>query len=443
MEREMEDSEKDWQPNFPFSDSGAAEDVCEEGTRGPNADDTRHLKSLAKRLDAVFQNMDSLCSDAAEPMDLIRSAIHRDRVSYMRLALVPGVGSMTMMRLLAQFGDAAATLKASLSQLGQVHRVGPRIASEIRESNLNGDAERVLDHCGEHEINIVLPGDKGYPRKIENISDPPLLLFMRGSYRGEDELAIGMVGTRHATHYGRVMAERISRGLCAVGVTIVSGLARGIDAVCHQAALDCGGRTIAVLGSSLSDVYPPEHFELAQRICEQGCLFSETPPFSKPKPGVFPQRNRIISGLSNGVVVVEAADRSGSLITARHAGDQGRDVFAVPGPVTSRTSRGCNQLIRDGAVLVQDADEIIEHLGPLAQRVVKEDGTVIDHPCELQLNDVEQAVLNAIGDQPTDVDIIVSSCGLQVSCVLSTLSVLEIKGLIVRATQRAFVRRHY
>jgi DNA processing protein len=437
----MEDSGIEWQPSFPFGDSD--KDEPDEGTRGPNADDTRHYKSLMKRMRDALRTMGELSSEAAEPIDVLKRAILLDRAAYIRLALVPGVGSMTMMRLIAHFGDADSVLKASLSQLGQVNRVGAVLATSIRESKTNGYATRVLDHCNEQQVSIALPGDTSYPKKLANISDPPLLLFVRGEYRSEDELAIGMVGTRHATHYGSVMAERISRGLCYKGITVVSGLARGIDSICHRTALEHGGRTIAVLGSSLSDVYPPEHASLADRIAEQGCLFSETPPFSQPRRGVFPQRNRIISGLSDGIVVVEAAERSGSLITASHAGNQGRAVFAVPGPATSRTSQGCNQLIRDGATLVQSAEDVIEGLGPLPDRVVMNDGTVVGHPRELQLNEIEKSVLSSISDQPTDVDKIVTSSGLEVSRVLSTLSVLEIHGFIVRTSQRSFARRRF
>jgi DNA processing protein len=254
-------------------------------------------------------------------------------------------------------------------------------------------------------------------------------------------MAIGMVGTRHATYYGRQMADRLARGLCRFRMTIVSGLARGIDAVCHQAALESEGRTIAVLGGSVTEIYPPEHAELAQRIVEQGALISETPPFTRPRAGVFPQRNRLISGLSLGVVVVEAADRSGSLITARHAGEQGRDVFAVPGPVTSRTSRGCNQLIRDGAILIQDAEDVIEHLGPLAHPTPVTTGEIIRTPSELQLNEIEQTVLRSIDSHATDIDVVISRAGLPVPRVLSTLSVLEMRGWIVRTGGRSVARR--
>jgi DNA processing protein len=290
-------------------------------------------------------------------------------------------------------------------------------------------------------VQIVLAGDPTFPRLLTELSDPPVMLFVRGQFTQADQLSIGMVGTRHCTSYGRTMAERLSKTLARYGITIVSGLARGIDAICHRGAIDAEGRTIAVLGSSVTDIYPPEHKELADQVAQHGVLVSETHPFAKPKAGVFPQRNRIISGLSIGVIVVEAAERSGSLITARHAGEQGRDLFAVPGLATSRMSRGCNRLIRDGAILIQDAEDVIEHLGPLVEKANLGDGKVVHHPAELQLNEIEQAVLKAIESNPTDIDQVIVNSQLPVSSVLSTLSVLEMRGLIKRPSGRTVVRR--
>jgi DNA processing protein len=347
-----------------------------------------------------------------------------------------------MSRLLTHFESAAAVLDATLSQLGEVERVGPKLAVSIQDARRSNLVDRVIDHCQENEIDMIYPGDPRYPHLLGEIANPPLLLYAKGCFSKSDNLSIAMVGTRHATYYGRIMAERLAQGLSNMGATIVSGLARGIDAVCHEAALEGGGRTIAVLGSSLSDIYPPEHKKLAERICDSGLLISETHPFALPKAGVFPQRNRIISGMSLAVVVVEAADRSGSLITATHAGEQGRDVFAVPGPVTSRTSRGCNRLIRDGAILVQDAQDILEHLGPLTKSFRASSGLEIKTPSEIQLNDMEQTVLSVIDSQPTDIDTVITRCALPVARVLSTISVLELRGCIVRTGGRSVARRH-
>jgi DNA processing protein len=377
---------------------------------------------------------------ATEPIRLVPS---EDRDAFLKLALVNGVGPKLLALLLTHFGSATDTLKATLSQLGKVPRIGPKLSTLIRDASASASdlAERVKSHCNEHQVRILLPGDEEFPRLLSELEDPPVLLFVRGQFTRADQLSIGMVGTRHCTTYGRTMAERISKSLARYGITIVSGLARGIDAVCHRGAMDVEGRTIAVLGSSVTDIYPPEHADLAEQVIQHGALISETHPFAKPKAGVFPQRNRIISGLSLGVIVVEAADRSGSLITARHAGDQGRDLFAVPGQATSRMSRGCNQLIRDGAILIQDAEDVIEHLGPLVEKAKLSDDKTVHHPAELQLNELEQAVLQAIDDSPTDIDQVIINSKLPVPRVLSILSVLEMRGLIKRPSGSTVVRR--
>ena len=190
-------------------------------------------------------------------------------------------------------------------------------------------------------------------------------------------MAVAIVGTRHATRYGLAQAERLAGSLARTGFTVVSGLARGIDAAAHRGALAAGGRTIAVLASGLLEIYPPEHDKLADEVAASGYLVSESPPRMVPLSGAFPQRNRIISGLSLGTIVVEAADRSGALITARHAYEQGREVFAVPGPIDSRMSRGCHALIKDGAKLVESIDDVLAELGPLAENIQRDDGT---HP---------------------------------------------------------------
>ncbi len=380
-------------------------------------------------------------SDGFDWVPPIRSVPDEDRESFIRLSLVNGVGPRLLAGLVDHFGSADAALKATLSQLGQVPRIGPKLSTLIRDSSQSDLAECVFHHCKEHNVQIIIAGDPEFPRLLAELPDPPVMLFARGAFQKTDQLSIAMVGTRHCTHYGRTMAERISKALARYGITIVSGLARGIDAICHRGAIEANGRTIAVLGSSVTEIYPPEHKELAEQVVEHGVLISETHPFSKPKAGVFPQRNRIISGLSLGTIVVEAADRSGSLITARHAGEQGRDLFAVPGPATSRMSRGCNQLIRDGAILIQDAEDVIEHLGPLVEKANLGVGNVVHHAVELQLNEIESAVLQAIDCTPTDVDQVILTSKLPVPRVLSTLSVLEMRGLIQRLSGRTVVRR--
>ena len=270
-------------------------------------------------------------------------------------------------------------------------------------------------------------------------------MFVRGEFVPSDGVAVAIVGTRHATQYGIAQADRLAAGLARCGYTIVSGLARGIDAAAHRGALKAGGRTLAILGSGVLNVYPPEHESLANEVIARGALISENPPRSPPLSGAFPQRNRIITGLSLGVIVVEASERSGALISARHAMEQGRDVFAVPGRVDSRTSRGCHRLIRDGAKLVETIDDVLEELGPLATPTpIASDETSppIRHPGELQLNEPEKAVLAAIDDEPVTIDNVISTSGLPVQNVLSTLSVLEMRRLVRRLGGNRVMRNY-
>jgi DNA processing protein len=255
-----------------------------------------------------------------------------------------------------------------------------------------------------------------------------------------DAMAIGIVGTRHATSYGLRQAERLAGGLSRAGLTIISGLARGIDAAAHRGALSAGGRTIAILASGVMNIYPPEHDQLAAEIAAQGALVSEAPPLSSPLAGTFPQRNRIISGMSLGIIVVEAAHRSGALITARHAMEQGREVFAVPGHVDSRTSQGCHALIRDGARLIETADDVLEELGPLVEAIPRDDGRSIHHPAELLLSEIEQHVLSAVNTEATTLDQIIIQTGLPVPQVLATVSVLEMRRLIRRLSGSTVIR---
>jgi DNA processing protein len=249
-----------------------------------------------------------------------------------------------------------------------------------------------------------------------------------------------MVGSRHATQYGRQQAERLAGSLARAGVTIVSGLARGIDAAAHRGALAAGGRTLAVLGSGVLNIYPPEHGSLAKEVAAHGALLSEAPPRAAPRSGMFPQRNRLISGLAIGTIVVEAAAASGALITARHANEQGKDVFAVPGRVDSRMSHGCHRLIRDGAKLVETADDVLEELGPLAAPSQAADGEAIHHPAELLLNEVERQVLSCIEAGATPIDRVVATSGLSTPQVLAAISVLEMRRIIRRLSGSSVTR---
>ncbi len=356
------------------------------------------------------------------------------------LAMIPGVGPRIRQSLLTRFGTPEGVLAAPMDRLREVSGVGPKLARAITFAEREIDVDAQIQLCRERQVRIVVDSDEAYPPALKEIDDPPGILFVSGQLRPDDRMAVAVVGTRHATHYGLRQAERLAMGLARAGMTVVSGLARGIDAAAHRGALAGGGRTLAVLGSGVLNIYPPEHDVLAGEVLDRGALISESPPLASPRTGCFPQRNRIISGLSLGVVVVEAGIRSGALITARLAMEQNREVFAVPGRVDDRTAQGCHRLLRDGAALVESVDDILEHLGPLAHPAPREDGTEVRHPAELQLNEFEQRILAAVDTDPTSVDRLVSETGLPVARILSTLSVLEMRRLIRRLTGTTVVR---
>jgi DNA processing protein len=370
------------------------------------------------------------------PVSTSESRLH----AVLQLALTPGVGPRTYKALVEYFGSPESVVSAAPSELRRVPGVGPKLMQQIVAARhaLNVDSE--LNDFRALGLSLLTEDDESYPRLLREIYDPPTLLFIRGELAAADSLAIAIVGTRHATTYGVRQAERLAAGLARAGFTIISGLARGIDAAAHRGALATGGRTIAILGCGLLNIYPPEHADLATQIQARGVLLSEAPPRSQPHSGMFPQRNRIITGMSLGVVVVEAAQRSGAMISAGHAMEQGREVFAMPGPVDSRTSRGCHQLIREGAKLVETVDDVLQELGPLVEAAPQEDGRVIRHPAELQLNPQEQAVLSAVDTELSSIDQIVVRSGIPVHRVLSTLAVLEMRRLVKRHSGQLVAR---
>jgi DNA processing protein len=376
-------------------------------------------------------------------MTSTQPAIDR-RMAELLLALTPGIGPRLRKALLTHFGSAEAVMSAAASDLRVVPGIGQKLCRSIIAARQEVDLEAELRDCAAADVKVIVESDSEYPQSLRSIPDPPGVLFVRGNLVPSDGIAVAIVGTRHATQYGIAQAERLASGLATCGYTIVSGLARGIDAAAHRGALKAGGRTLAVLGSGVLNVYPPEHRSLAEEVIAQGAVLGENPPRSPPLAGAFPNRNRIITGLSLGLIVVEASDRSGALISARHAMEQGREVFAVPGRVDSRMSRGCHRLIRDGAKLVETVDDVLEELGPLATPtpVAGQASPPIRHPAELQLNEPEKAVLAAIDDEPITIDEVVVACGLPVQNVLATLSVLEMRRLIRRLGGNRVMRNH-
>ena len=356
------------------------------------------------------------------------------------LALTPDVGPILRARLLERFGDAACVFAASEAELQSVQGIGPKISRRILNARHEVQLDAQLAIAAEHGLQILLPDWPGYPRSLREIPDPPGVLFFRGTLEAADQMAVAIVGTRRATHYGKQQAERLAAGLSRAGLTIVSGMARGVDGAAHRAALAAGGRTIAVLASGVLNPFPPEHADLADEIAAHGAVISEAAPTMPPLSGMFPQRNRIISGLTMGTIVVEAADRSGALITARHAMEQGREVFAVPGPVDSPGSAGPHRLLRDGAKLVTCVDDVLEELGPLAEAAPDHRGGNIRVAAELKLNDLEHKVLQAIDPTGSLLDDVAAACDMPIHRVLSTISVLESRRLVRKLSANRVAR---
>jgi len=363
-----------------------------------------------------------------------------DVLADVRLSLVKDIGPRLHQALLAAFGSSAAALAAPREALERVDGIGPKLARQIFHAPPTADVEAELRIAHRQGIRLLSRSDPAYPASLKQIADPPQLLYVRGQLLEDDALAVGMVGTRRGTRYGHQQAERLAAGLARAGVTVVSGLARGIDAAAHHGALEAGGRTVAVIAGGLLQITPAENLKLADRVAEQGCLVSEAPPRRPPTPGSFPQRNRLISGLALGVVVVEAGDRSGALITARHAAEQGREVFAVPGQADNPSARGCHRLIQEGAKLVTCVDDILNELSHTPAPIERDDGTQLRSAAELSLNDIERQVLDAISTSATQVDDVVAATGLPVHRVLSTISVLEMRHLLRRVSGTEVMR---
>ncbi len=362
-------------------------------------------------------------------------------LEWMQLSLIPGLGPRLRQALLDQFGTPAEILKASPTKLQLVSGIGTTLATAISKSRNRLSAQDELSKCRANDFNIVTTQNGCYPVLLKQIADPPGLLYVHGTLAPSDAVALAIVGTRHASRYGLEQAERFATGLTQAGFTIVSGLARGIDTAAHTAAIGANGRTLAVLGSGLLELYPPENKQLARLIANHGAVLSENRLEQRPKPSSFPQRNRIVTGLALGVIVIEAAKRSGALISAKHALEQNREVFVVPGRVDRSTSSGCHQLIREGAVLVENVDQVIEELGPLAETTNDLHGQMIQCPRELQLNPQERQVLDAIDQERVSIETLVTVTQLPVSRVLSTINVLEMKRLVTRFSGSRFSRR--
>lgn len=337
--------------------------------------------------------------------------------------LVKGIGSARMRALLEHFGQAQTAWEASPADLVAAG-LSPRLAETVVQACREGLPERTWEAIQKQGITVLTWEDASYPRRLKEIDQPPPVLYLRGELAEEDQWSVAIVGTRRATAYGRQATGELAAGLAQRGITVVSGLARGIDAIAHQAALQAGGRSLAVLGSGVDQIYPPEHRRLAEQMYEHGGLVSDYPPGTPPEAANFPPRNRIISGLSLAVVVIEAGESSGALITASFASDQGRAVFALPGSIYAAQSRGTNRLIREGAHIYLDLPGLLEvlNLGQVSQQRAAR--------AALPADATEAKLYAILGREPVHVDEIGARADLPIAQVSAALTLMELKGMV-------------
>ena len=358
----------------------------------------------------------------------------QDLFYWVALTMVPGVGSVLFKRLLHAFGSPEEVFKASTKALERVEGIGSKVSTAICRFDWKDRVEKELTSLEKIGAKVITWTDEEFPANLKNIYDPPPLLYVLGSLLPQDRVAVAVVGSRFPTTYGKAAAERIGKGLGQKGVTVVSGLARGVDSAAHRGAFSVGGRTLGVLGCGVDVIYPPENKELYQQVAAQGAVLSEFPLGTPPEGDHFPTRNRLISGLSLGVVVVEATLRSGSLITARFALEQGRDVFAVPGNVDSARSAGTNQLIQEGAKLVTRAEDIMEETLHLPQ------GTPMVPVPPPRLSAEEEKIFSTMSEKAIHIDQIIAQSALPSSKVSAILLTLELAGHIKQLPGMMFAR---
>jgi DNA processing protein len=348
----------------------------------------------------------------------------------MRLRAIEGVGDHTVLALVREWHSPDSVLAAPVGELVQ-RGCSPRLADAIRRGPELDACRRIareLDAIERKRISVRTLLDPAYPSRLRAIADPPPLLYVSGSLEESDQLAVAVVGARRATAAGRVVTEHLATELAEAGFTIVSGLARGVDAAAHRGALAAGGRTVAVLGCGLGRTYPVEHERLRHEIEERGAVVSELPLDAPPHSGHFPRRNRIISGMSLGVIVTEAAIDSGSLITARLAAEQGREVFAVPGFVKAETSRGTHALIKEGAALIEQAQDVIDAIAPQLEPAMRGRLSALRRSALTEnFGNHERLVYDALSYDPLTVDHLVERTGLPVAAVMASLLSLELQ----------------
>ena len=347
--------------------------------------------------------------------------------------MVPDVGPVGARKLLTVFGTPEKIFDAAFDDLISVEGIGMQRAKNIKAFSSWKEVEKNIAIMEKGRIKAVLIGGPAYPEMLKEIEDAPVILYTRGDIQPQDRFAVAIVGSRKLTHYGASAAEVISENLASMGFTVVSGMARGVDSISHRGALKAGGRTFAVLGSGPDVPYPPENKTLMDAIADSGSVISEFPPGTPPDKENFPRRNRLISGLSLGVLVIEATAGSGALITARCALEQGREVFAIPGNITSPNSEGTNELIKKGAVLTRRAEDIVEELAPVLKGFIR----AIDK-IKIEITDEEKSICSLLSGEPKQIDVISRESGLPSSKTLGILLGLELKGAVKQITGKRF-----
>lgn len=346
---------------------------------------------------------------------------------------VPGIGPVRMQYLLDHFGSIEKAWLASIYELRQAG-LSSKVAEALINTRNSLKLDEIVDRLNREKITVVTWTDEDYPSLLNEIDASPPVIYMKGAISREDLLCVAVVGTRRTTAYGRAVTEDIVTSLISAGITVVSGLARGIDGIAHKSALNANGRTIAVLGSGLDHIYPPEHSNLAEKISQNGAVISDYPPGTRPEGKNFPPRNRIISGLSRSVIVTEAGADSGALITASFAAEQGRDVFAVPGSIYNQGSKGPHSLIADGAAILTDINELFDQLD--LGRIREQETT----RAVLPENRTERTVWQSISSEPVHIDEIRMRCKLSVQQTTAALTMLEMKGRIRQVGPMVYVR---
>ena len=353
---------------------------------------------------------------------------HSEHALWLALTRIKGLGCISFKKLASHFADPTQSLSATAAELFAIEGIDRKAVDGLLAFTQWDEVEQEVQRAGDAGVKIIPFGSGIYPARLRSIADPPPCLYIKGEIRREDDKAVAVIGTRSASHYGRRVARDLCRGLASLGFTVISGMARGIDGVAHDEALNAGGRTIAVLGSGVDRAYPPEHQKLYHRISENGAVISELPLGAPPLAFNFPARNRLISGLSAGVVVVEATEKSGSLITAAIALEQGREVFAVPGEVGSSRSRGGHRLIRQGAKLVENVDDILEEIAP--QLVARD-----RQPAALRILPVDaqpetHKIFDLLQERSLHIDEVIEASGFSASRVSQILLELELQGFL-------------